>query len=476
MNRFLTLQKQSMTMIIGDDGVFLLSPSEAGITSTFYAAEGDAEARRRLSEHLAQFPDAKVKILYNGSGQDFRNETLPPLNYFDTEKLIKRRLAQAFPNAYAVASRKLDRQHAVFGAIQQSAGIERWLNALRPDQTVLGLLPIECAELVVRLMPEAKQGWAMLVSKFKTGGCRQIVTRDGQLIFTRLTEDITASVIENTRDYLSRFGLTKDTNLRVVCITDQTKNDFAGIENLKIISSGRAAEICGLASRSHQNDDGCDHLFAAYAGRQRLLLSLSSPVMKRKKQEAVIAYFGQRFAALALVTALGFMFWHLGGLASQLYKNHREATMVDQFRQQLQEAQAAEAPSGQPLGMLLLALERQRIYAEPQPEPWDILQQLGAVLEGKARTASADWNDNGDLKLELGLDNGVSSNTIDHEGTVRNLKELADKLGQSVQGYRVEVTRYPFPAMPQDTLTNASTDNRNAAEAVTAELTLRKQP
>ena len=109
------------------------------------------------------------------------------------------------------------------------------------------------------------------------------------------------------------------------------------------------------------------------------------------------------------------------------------------------------APAAQPLGRLRAALERQRLFAEPQAQPWDLLRQFGDGLQGKARLMGFDWRDD-HLRADLRLDPVKDADAPDRESIVRSFRILAEELARTMPDYDIEVTRYPFPAMPQDTL------------------------
>ena len=152
----------------------------------------------------------------------------------------------------------------------------------------------------------------MLLAVFRTGGLRQIVTCDGRLVFTRQTQapscearidavhESIARVIADNRNYLARFGLTDDQDLRVV-----------------------------YASEAFED---CDALFAAsVAARRKLRLPLLPPAIKRKQEEARVARWGMRTAlavfALAFVVTAG----NAAQLAIQLYKNYEASREVATF-------------------------------------------------------------------------------------------------------------------------------------------------
>ena len=52
----------------------------------------------------------------------------------------------------------------------------------------------------------------------------------------------------------------------------------------------------------------------------------------------------------------------------------------------------------------------------------------------------------------------------DREAIVRNFKTISAQLMQAMPDYAVEITRYPFPALPQEALTNNAADAASHVE------------
>ena len=487
-----TRKRPRFILIIGDEGVLLTPFDQDGEAVVLFAAARDEKSQKEILTCLERSPHMPVTIMANGTAQEFRIETLPPLNVLDRSKLVQRRLRQAFPQAYATASHVMDRTHALLAGLPQGTAVASWMGVMNPANVSLGLLPIEAAGLVTHLLPEAKKGWAMLLAQFRTGGLRQIVTCDGQLVFTRQTQalpgrtdpkrlnDMVLRVIEDSRGYLARFGLTESADLRVALIFGRNRMeavaDDTGAQKITFFSPHQVAEKLSLALVPDDESSDSDLVFAGWIAKQaKLSLPVMPPAIKRKQQEALIAHIGMRAACVFLAVALGVFGWNASQLAVQAYENSRAAGDVASLRKQLVEQEAALAPAAQPLGRLRAALERQRLFMEPQTEPWDVLRQVGEQLQGEARLASLDWRDNETLRADIRMISAKDATNPDRETIVHNFKALAEKLAHAMPGYSVEVTRYPFPATPQEILTNVGGDAEAAPDAATAGLTIRRR-
>ncbi len=482
------LQKSPhFVLVAGDDGVTLVSFHVEGTDAPLFASAKDAVAQKRIRDRMQQHSSVRVTILVNNGGQDFRIDNLPPLNFMDRIKLTRQRLRQAFPKAYATASRNLDAVRVMLASLQANAALTAWCNLVPPAKLAMGLLPIESAQLVSALIPDASKGWTMLLVQFQTGGLRQIVLQDGQIVFTRQTPALPAinetkksaeallKIIKDTRGYLARMGLAANADLRIGLLlgNQQIKalQKDQRTKSMTFFTPRQAAERLNLKLLPDASAVHGDLVFASWVAQQnRLHLPILPPALQRKKIDAWVAYAGLKLAFAVFILALGSTGWSLSHLAAAMYKNHREATEVSVLRDKLLAEQAAQAPSALPLGRLRAALERQRYFTEEQTEPWDALRQLQDVLDGKARVTNLDWRDDL-LRLDLKLQSDTSTHAPDRQTVVQNFRDLAEDLSNLMPGYVVDITRYPFPAAAEQTITNEAA----SGDASAAQISIRRR-
>ena len=177
--------------------------------------------------------------------------------------------------------------------------------------------------MIQKLMPEAKQGWALMLSWHRTGGFRQIATRDGQLIFTRLTPPLApdtspaylgshlATDLHASLDYLGRLGLTDKSALRFVAILPHAMHATLTALHLpmraqKTLTPFEAAKILRLPFAPAEDDPTADLLHAAWLVRQkRPRAPLPAPNQRRAFKPVFLVLL---VAALALSGTLGWNF------------------------------------------------------------------------------------------------------------------------------------------------------------------------
>lgn len=479
------LHQPRHVLVLGDEGVFLSWADEKNARSSLAGSVHDMALRNDIMSRLMQFPQTPLIILYNGSGQEFRLEILPRLNGWDRAKLLRRRLQQAFPKAYATASRKIDSTHALLAMVQTHSPLNPWVEALSAMPLSLGLLPVECGEILSEAMPEAKQGWAMLMVECQTGGLRIIVTHDGQLVFSRLIKsqsvitspaqrrDQLLKLIDDTRGYLARLGLDDRSRLIITYITAEEIFDLPGVS---VVAPEDFAKKCGLRISDNDHDLSGDAVIALLIERKsHLWLPLAPSSLIKKQRDRLVVDYGWKAAVAVVVIALCLFSWNLSRLSVQLIKNVQESRVVEGLQRNLLAEQAALAPAGQPLDRLQAALERQRLFTEQQAEPWETLKKLAPLFDQKARVTNLDWRDDGVLRLNVRLDDNPANNFADREKTVRAFHDFNDALNRAMPDYQVEIAHYPFPSTSQETITNTVTEGVTVTNQPEAELTIRKR-
>ncbi len=492
------LQKSKFILMIGDDGVLCVPYDVAAVKEPIFAAHTDEAAIHSVTILLAKHPKIPVILLADMLAQDFRPETLPRLSLLDRPKLIQRRLKQAFPQARLTASYTLksSRTKIVMVGLQDESPLFDWLERAKSHLPRIGLLPLEVANLVMRLLPDAKDSWAMLLSQQRTGGFRQIVTHKGELIFTRLTaplsdgasgDEIVAALqrdIKASLGYLGRLGLSDTNQLRIFLLLSDALHEAGGnlglpVHSVTCVSPHKTAKHLRLPFIPNATDPYSDLLYAGYVARKRrLTLPLMLPDMKIVRNNMLIKQGGMRVATAAMLLALSLTGWHAVGLIKTFAQTQGEALQLVHLQNQLAQAQQTAAPLTEPLGRLRQAIERQRLFSEQTATPWQMLSALGNNLGTETRLTKFDWQNDSDdashevLHAELKLN--APSEPQDREQIINQFRQVAQNLNQLMPDYVVSVEHYPFPATPSESVSNNTADSKNAAPV--AEITIRRKP
>jgi len=463
-------------LMIGDDGVIAV-PHEIPHAAPIFAPSEDKPAVQEIIAFIEQNPLARLTLFADTLSQDYRCEDLPPLNFFDRMKLIKRRLKQAFPSAQLTTYlRYKNTPHRVLLiGLHESNPVFTWLFRLRKRLPEIALLPVEGARLSALLMPEATNGWALLVSRQKSGGFRQIVTFKNDLVFTRLTPlpptedpdneaEIIARDIKASLDYLTRQGLRNPNELSVLLLTPDNLHDSLILKNMSLksirsVSPAQAAKRLGLPFGPEENDSSSDVLFAAHLA-SRLLPAL--PLMLPDAREVWLTQFvrtwGMRVSVACLAAVVVLTLWRAGDFAATLYQTQKEALRLAKTHFILAQEQAQAAPLTEPLARLRQALERRHIYERPTPMPWRGLNELAPGLDQHSQLVALQWNKNENAETESikvvlrVINDGVPA---DRAETVASFSRIAQNIASAMPDYSIIAVKPPYPALPQESVTAA---------------------
>jgi hypothetical protein len=489
MLEFSSLSSPHIVLIVGDDGVILAPYGMAKAAPAYFAAADDTNIAAILL-HMAKYPTVPVTVLADTLAQDFRRESLPRAGFFDRRRLIERRLKQAFPQAGLSAHIKLRDREILLAAAHENGPVFEWLTRLKASAPQLCLLPVECARMAVRLLPNAIDGWAMLLSRQRTGGFRQIVTYRGDLIFARLTpplqDDAPASEIAEAvaRDikaslgYLARLGLNDANELDVMLLMPESTHDelrktVPPLRSLTLLSPRKAALRFALPFVPADNDPYADLLYAGWLVRHRARLPLMLPEARRalrtKKTRKAIRHMATTAAFAASVVIV----WQAGGLAYEKFNLRDETAQLQALRLKI-DTEETSLPPGESFGLMRQAAARKKLFTEPIATPWSALAELGQGLGAGARLVKLSWhNDEGKkgeaLEAEIKL---ASVLDPDREKTVLRFRQVTEMIAKAMPDYKLTVAHYPFAALPGEALSGG--DGANAAVVMTAGVVLKK--
>lgn len=476
-------------LMIGDDGALLLPPRGFKKASPVCARTHDEEQAAALLSVLKDAPRTSIIVLADILAQNYKKEILPPLAFFDRKKLLARRLEQAFPKALLKTALPLSKTTALLASAEDKGPLGLWLDrlhSLKNPSGTLCLLPMESANMTALLAPVSLDGWGLLLSCHKTGGFRQIVTHKGEMIFTRLTPphpehthvdaiaESLAQDIQATRSYLARMGLTEGTPLHLAAILPSALHAPFSAQKMplasQILFSPREASArLGLALPPGTGELSADLVHALWLQtRAKRKTNLMRPSQRKEQQTQKIMKSGSTLAILFGLLAVLTLGMKGATLWSLSQENKEKQGEVAALESELETARHTLAKEAAPLDRLRKAVERRRLFSEKEEIPKALIDGIGSALGSEARTLSFDWQ-KGELKLELLLKDDSSKNQIDElarQKMVRSLDNIAFLLRGALVGYTVDITQYPFPTLPNETITNKGLSTRRAPPVV----------
>lgn len=474
------MARRDFIVMIGDDGALVVPPEGKKDVAPLFVGH-DEESGVLCARLFESFSHARARVVYDVRTQSLKREMVPPLSFFDRKKLVDRRLAQAFPDAPLRAALPFAAPHAwLFVALDETNVVSLWRDRLARmgvfSEGVV-LAPLELARLLVRLEPKAKDGWGLLLLSHKTGGFRQIVTLNGKTVFTRITprlpstahvETIASSLAEDvqaTRLYLGRLGMATSAPWSFVSLlAPSVKDPFYAVIGAKepsalVMTPYEAATRVGFSSFVRPDEQDADLVSALWMGRAgtKPILVMSAKERAERKTRR-LARVGMLLAISALVVSFAYAA-NVGSSLAQLYERERALDIETvSIQREFTTLQKTAAETTKNLERLRAAIEKRRFFTRENASLEDIIPFAASAFEdAKARVTELTWKD-GVLTMDVVVsEREEAAPTLTraaHAEMQKKFDALAVALQKSLPRYIVKIDRYPFPNMPEETLTN----------------------
>jgi len=325
-------------LLIGDEGTILIHMKGNTVLSRQFVPDASDGNLLQLRETIAKDKQAPITMIIDSVDQSFIQQTLPPVSPLFVQKLIKRRLDRDFKpddikGAIMLGREKVGRKdwNFLMVSVEKSPQLVLWLDFVMSFENRfrgIVLLSVEAGIFVKNLERalgiSAKAGsgaeWKILVSHNKVGGFRQIILRNGTLIFTRLalpvgapTPEIIAGNIEqemlSTIEYLKRFGYNARNGLDVYIIAsedvckaiDPKRFDT---QSFHAFSPHTMAQYLGIKGATQPTDQFGDVVLAAAVGIIRKNILKLTTTESRLFDKFQLYKHTQRMVGTFLVLAL----------------------------------------------------------------------------------------------------------------------------------------------------------------------------
>lgn len=301
---------------IGDEGGILTYMEGKAVVRRLFAPTPNYADTKPFIELLQSNPKAPISMLVDVMDQSYVQHSLPPVSPLTINNLIKRKMERDFSDDDLRGALQIGREKEgrkdwkyLFVTLSNSPNLQSWMElVLEQENHFVGvyMLPVE-AEDFIRRMQQAVTGrkqskgkkdefasqWQLLVAHNKVGGFRQVVLKDGKLIFARLAQpigdnqpEVIAGNIEQeisvTIEYLKRLGYADDQGMDVYIIASEAIKQAVDTNNIHVaavhpMSPHDAALKLGLDQATEPNDQFADVvLAAAFATAKKHLLKLET--------------------------------------------------------------------------------------------------------------------------------------------------------------------------------------------------------
>ncbi|MFA7430098.1 MAG: hypothetical protein WCZ23_08070 [Rhodospirillaceae bacterium] len=484
------LRGKMFVLSIGDEAAVVTLISGGKVANAWVASPDPAEGAADVLDALNTARSVPVFVLMDAFEQVFREEKVPKVNFFDQKKVVDRHLQMTFPgnNLQAAMSHGADPQgnkFFLFCSVPPTDLVKGWLSALdkakrRPRG--VHMLPLESLDMLDALTPPAAQKgvrWRILFTFNMTGGLRQIVSKQGRIMVTRLTPppppdsnidpvQIVERQFSETLAYVKRMGYQKGDNLDVVVLAEEPvatsiRERAWEAHSVTVHSPHEVGEALGLGRIGQPGQPYADVVHALwFATRKKPKAKLAWSQAPAVDYVHLVAR-GAPFAAAAGVVALIAQ----AGALGMTWVETQEA--IERQQRQLQVAQADLAREQARLATLEFSADQIRPLIEVVDQlttghipPVPLLAQLGHALAGNAvitelalttpqeggpaaggRRPSRAAGGESSMVWRLGLTITLPPDTVDDAQALERAAGLEKTLGTAFSAQRVAMLEPP---------------------------------
>ncbi len=321
---------QRFILIVGDEGGILVFMQGKKVQRRLFAPSPQPDHTAAVTELMRNHPKVPLYILADVLDQQYVRQTFPPVSSFSVAGLVKRRLDRDFQAEDMKGSLPLGRDKAgrkewnyLLIALANTPLMQQWLELIveLPNEfRGVYLTPVEGQSYIPMLkkyLPQAGPSapWQLLVSHNKISGFRQIVLKEGKLVFTRVTQAIDDAVpaviagnieqeIINTLEYLRRVGFEENDSLEIIAITAQEVKEALDLKRFNTASAAtytpyEVAEALKLEQAALSADRFGDVIMAcSFALARKPVLRFQTAYAKQLAQFYTIRRSVFAFAAL----------------------------------------------------------------------------------------------------------------------------------------------------------------------------------
>ncbi len=331
-------------LLISDEALYIYAVSGAGARIAEIVPWDADNFQQNVANVITKDCGGKpVLILNDMVEQHYRKERVirTGVGVMDKAGMLKRKLNVSFPNYPVKAALPLkeklpkgDGKQAadiyIFAAVPGSDQFIKTIGAAKESLAsiaALCLLPVESSDMVSALSDKlsktkkSKSKWSVFMGQHKSGGLRQIVTKDGELALTRMTPISDADSDSNvwareahqeftaTMSYLSRFGYQQEDGLDVIIVGDpvacQAIDGLIEVDcNFSSLTAEEAARMLGVPFARGADDRYTDVLHVGWAGRKsKFILPMAATQLEQISKPRKMAMLG---SAILLLSAAFF--------------------------------------------------------------------------------------------------------------------------------------------------------------------------
>ncbi len=280
--------KNKIIILLGEDGAVLLHIKNNVLVDRCFIQ--DVKEFTNLKSYIASDKRTHIYLVLNHIDQDYTLQNIPDVGRLNIYSIVRTKLKH-IPNNNLKAAFLLSQPNKseeswqyMFVSIELNDSINSWLELIISSGgnfKGMLMLPIEMVSILNAISSNNKSeetrtnnSWNIVVVCTRTGGFRQLVTKNNKMVFTRLisfTNDTLQNVIagsiyqeiQNTIQYLGRFDFNKNDLLNLYIVVPQdikfglTTIKFSE-DNVNILTPYELSKALKLTYTANPNDKFCD--------------------------------------------------------------------------------------------------------------------------------------------------------------------------------------------------------------------------
>lgn len=509
-------KKPRFVLMFGDEGGILVHIEKGVVVKRLFAPTSGTDHTEAFRELLKNSPRTPVYVLTDVADQSYVQHQLPPVSSVSVKNLVKRRLERDFApddikGALALgrdAGGRKDWKYLLI-SLPQSDLVSGWLKLVLEANNPFGgiyLVPVESQAFIKRLsmtMAEASSSaWQLFVTHHKISGFRQVVLKDGKLLFARQTQsigemsaEVVAGNIEqevlNTIEYIRRLSYTDQAGLDVFILVSKDIKNAIDVGKLKatkvnVLTPYETAVDIKLEQAALPADHFGDVVFATYFGVQR------KPVLRLDNKETnkisrldtarVLLFFITFFAVIGM---LAYSLYLLGSTAKAWQENQGVALKLKQAQQQYTALNTEKGKLPMDTDKVISVVSLYNAFSKADQAPFDTIKKLSSFLGPKTHVVKFKWeftdpyNDDPSQKssntqeknpwpVTINMDVEFLAGASNTEALVSSVNDFIAKLKTNFPDYDVTTSKLPGQASDAESMEIKLDSGQNTVDQMLA--------